>query len=248
MNRASNSGFSKMANRQGANALLTATLKFLRENNIPKDLVLGAVGEIYESYKPKISIRQYRMLMRTYENMGIVMSTWFNSPKFTDKESQPLPLTLGAGSRSVSGLIRASRVSISARVAVEFMRRSPSIKIDAFGNVTALRREFVLPDFAVPRAALVIARYFDTLSRNYSRKRNKPILLLERNCHVPQVNTNSIAPMLRDIKKRGSAYIDSVNGDIEGLRRRSTKNKGDGELSVHIFAWIRQSKVGRSHR
>jgi len=59
---------------------------------------------------------------------------------------------------------------------------------------------------------------------------------------VPQVNLNTIAPVLRDIKKRGSAYIDSVNGDLEGLRRKQSRRKGSGEMSVHIFAWTRLGK------
>jgi hypothetical protein len=178
--------------------------------------------------------------------MGVVMSTWFSSPRFMNKECQPLPLTVASGPQSVLNLVRVSRVSISATNAVELMRRSPSIGIDAIGNLIALRREFVLPDFAVPRAALVIERYLDTLHRNSSQGSKKTVLLLERNCHVPEVNMAAIAPILRDIKKRGSAYIDSVNGDIEGLRRKGARRKGSGEMSVHIFAWTRLSRPRKS--
>jgi hypothetical protein len=122
------------------------------------------------------------------------------------------------------------------------MRHSPSVVVDSIGNLVALRREFVLPDFAIPRAALVIERYLDTLHRNSSRNKKKAVLLLERNCHVPEVNLKTIAPILRDIKKRGSAYIESVNGDMEGLRRKRSTRKGSGEMSVHIFAWTRLSR------
>jgi hypothetical protein len=100
----------------------------------------------------------------------------------------------------------------------------------------------VLPDFAIPRAALVMERYLDTLRKNSSTNRRKAVLLLERNCHVPEVNLRTVAPILRDIKKRGAAYIDSVNGDIEGLRRKRSTRKGSGEMSVHIFAWTRFSR------
>jgi hypothetical protein len=122
------------------------------------------------------------------------------------------------------------------------MRRSPSIGIDANGNLLALRHAFVLPDFAVPRAALVIGRYLDTLHRNSSRSNKKCVLLLEKNCHVPKVNMAAIAPILRDIKKRGTAYIESVNGDIESLRQKGARRKGSGEMSVHIFAWTRLTR------
>ena len=242
MTNTSDSRLLDVVNRQAANVLIAATLAFLRTNNIPKQLILDSIHDNCGEQKPKQEVRQYRRLARAYEDMGIVMSTWFSLPKFLDKECRPLALKSGPGTRSVSSLVRASRVSISPRIALDLMRRSPSIQVDSLGNVLALRREFVLPDFAVPRAALVMERYLDTLHKNSSPNRGKAVLLLERNCHVPEVNLTTVAPVLRDIKKRGSAYIDSVNGDIEGLRRKRSWRKGSGEMSVHIFAWTRLSR------
>ena len=144
--------------------------------------------------------------------------------------------------------MRAARVPISTAIAIQLMHRSPSITVDSLGNFVAQRREFVLPDFAVPRAALVIERYLDTLHRNSVSHKRQSVLLLERNCHVPEVNLKTIAPILRDIKKRGSAYIDSVNGDIEELRRKRSRRKGSGEMSVHIFAWTRFARPARTKR
>jgi hypothetical protein len=248
MTRKVNSRFLEIANRQGAYALLTATLAFLRTNNIPKRFVLASVKKNYDEQNPKGNLRQYRRLVNAYEDMGIVMSTWFSLPRFLDREYRPLPLSAGSGPQSVGRLVRASRVSISTSVAIELMRRSPSVRVDASGNLTAVRREFVLPDFEIPRAALVMERYLDTLHRNFSPRKRKGVLLLERNCHVPKVNLASIAPVLRDIKRRGSAYIDSVNGDIEGLRLKRSSSKGTGEMSVHIFAWTRLSRIRKSKR
>jgi hypothetical protein len=242
MTRNTHSTDPNTVNRQGANALIAATITFLQTNNISKQLILDSVREHYGSPKSKPSIRQYRRLARAYEEMGIVMSTWFSSARFLDKECQPQPLAVGSGPQSIHSLVRASKVSISTPIAIELMRRSPSIGMDANGNLVALRREFVLPDFAVPRAALVIERYLDTLHRNSSRNNKRCVLLLERNCHVPEVRMTAIAPVLRDIKKRGSAYIDSVNGDIESLRHKGARGKGSGEMSVHIFAWTRLSR------
>ena len=244
MIRNSESPFRDIVNRQGARALIAATIEFLDANRIPRQWIVDSIGAHYAPTKGAIDIRQYRKLARAYENMGIVMSTWFSAPKFLDKEYRPIPLTVGPGPRSVSALVRAARVPISPTTALELMQRSPSIGVDLVGNLVAQRREFVLPNFAVPRAALVIERYLDTLRKNSASKK-KSVLLLERNCHVPQVNLNTIAPILRDIKKRGSAYIDSVNGDLEGLRRKRTGRKGSGEMSVHIFAWTRLGKSSK---
>ena len=236
------SSYTDTVNKQGASALIAATISFLRTNNISKQQIFDCIRQSYNARARRSDIK-YRKLARTYEEMGMVMSTWFSSPKFVDKDCQPIPLTAGPSARSVLSLVRASRVSVSRIVAIELMRRSPSIAINACGDFVPLRREFVLPNFAVPRAALVMERDLDTLNRNSSRPHSDSVLLLERNCHVPEVNLTTIAPILRDIKKRGSAYIDAVNGDLEALRRRRTRNKGSGEMSVHIFAWTRLSKV-----
>ena len=119
------------------------------------------------------------------------------------------------------------------------MRRSPSIKTNNGGSLVAVRRVFVLPEFEVPRAALVIERYLDTLKRNASGRKNKTTLLLERCCHVPEVDLKTIAPILRDIKGRGTAFMDSVDGEIEGCRVQRFKRKDVGEMGVLVFAWTR---------
>jgi hypothetical protein len=234
--------------RQGANALIAATIAFLNANDISKELILNSMRQYYSLRKPTDGVRQYRKLARAYEHMGIVMSTWYSSPNFLDSECLPIPLSIRCGPKSVHALVRAARVPISTAIAIELMHRSPSIGVDSQGNFVAQRREFVLPNFAVPRAALVIERYLDTLHRNSVSHKRKPVLLLERNCHVPEVNLKTIAPILRDIKKRGSAYIDSVNGDIEELRRKRSRRKGSGEMSVHIFAWTRFARPAKHKR
>jgi hypothetical protein len=249
MTRHSELSFLDDVDRQGANALIASTLEFLRTKNVPKRLILESVRDTYRARKPNGNFRHYRKLIRAYQDMGILMSTWFSVPRFLDKECRTLPLTSKGGAHSITNLVRISRVAISATVAKELLRRSPSIKVDDSGNFIALRREFVLPEFEVLRAALVIERYLDTLHRNSAPSKRKPFLLLERSCHVPEVNLRAITPFLRDIKRRGSAYIESVNGDIEGLRRRRSTAKDLGEMSVHIFAWTRlpPSRRGRRH-
>jgi len=244
-----NSGtpISEIVKCQGANALIAATIGFLDANNISKQLIINSVRQYYGPRKVD-SVRQYRRLARAYEDMGIVMSTWFSASHFLDRECHPIPLANRPGPRSVYSLVRAARVSISPAFAIELMRKSPCIGINAQGNFVAQRREFVLPDIAVLRAALMIERYLDTLHRNTAPNKKKTVLLLERNCHVPEVNLKTISPILRDIKKRGSAYIESVNGDIEGLRRKRSRHKGSGEMSVHLFAWTRLARPTKNKR
>jgi hypothetical protein len=237
---------SDSANEQGAAALLAATFSFLLRNNISKEFISDCLRQHHERQKDHMGIRKYRRLVRAYEDMGIVMSAWYSLPKFLDRESRPLPLKAGRGPLSVAALVRASRVRISATVAAELMRRSPSVRAAGSENFIALRRAFVLPDFEIPRAALVIERYLDTLRINSSARRNGSTLLLERNCYVPDMSLGRITPILRDIRGRGMAFIDSVDGDIEAHRIRRFRRKGVGELGVLVFAWTRSSKLRRA--
>jgi hypothetical protein len=246
--KASESPFAEVVKRQGAHALIGATIRFLDANNISKQLIVKSIRQYYRPGKAADSVRQYKRLARAYEDMGLVMSTWFSAPSFLDAECRPLPLATKPGPKSIYALVRAARVSISPAFAIELMHLSPCVRVSSLGRFVAQRREFVLPGFAVLRAALMIERYLDTLHRNSAPDKKKSVLLLERNCHVPEVNLKTIAPILRDIKKRGSAYIDSVDGDIEGLRRKRSRHKGSGEMSVHLFAWTRLARPARFKR
>jgi len=241
--RASLSSLPDLVNQQGASALLASIITLLRTNNISKEFIVDFVSQNYGLEESYGSLRQYRKLLRAYEDMGIIMSTWFSEPRFLDNKGRPLPVSAKRGARSVSGLVRLSRVKISVSVATELMRRSPSIGVDTHGNFIALKRVFVLTEFEVPRAALIIERYLDTLRKNSSSYHQDTTLLLERNCHVSEIDLNRIAPILRDIKGRGTAFMDSVDGDIESHRQRRSKRNGVGELGVLIFAWTRPSRT-----
>jgi hypothetical protein len=246
MSRNLRQDISNLAHEQGATALLTATFAFLSRNGISKKVILEAARRHRRSQRVHAKLRRYRTLVRAYEDMGMVMSTWFSLPRFLDLDSRPIPLTEIRGPHSVRALVRLSRVKISAALAVKLMRRSPSVRIDARGNFFAVKRIFVLPDFELPRAALVIERYLDTLRRNSSAHRSGTTLLLERNCYVRAIEFKRIIPILRDIKERGTTFMDSVDGDIEANRIRRSRQTGVGELGVLVFAWTRPSKGRRS--
>jgi hypothetical protein len=237
---------SELANQQGAVALLAATLSFLIRNKVSRKFIARSASQQLDRPPIHAKVGQYKRLISAYEDMGMVMSTWFSLPKFLDREGHPLPLTAARGTHSIPSLVRSARVKIRAALAVELMQRSPSIQIDSHGNYVALKRVFVLPEFEVPRAALVIERYLDTLTRNFSAHRNGTTLLLERNCYVPEIELKRIAPILRDIKGRGTAFMDSVDGDIEAHRIRPSRQRGAGELGVLVFAWTRPARIRRS--
>ncbi len=228
--------------QQGAEALIAAALEFLRRNNIPETAITHYARRHQRIHDSKESdLKLYRRFMRAYEDMGVLMATWYSQPRFLDRSGEPLPLTTKAGRRSIPSLLRVSGVRIPKYFALELMRYSPSVKLNGDGTVVALRRVFILPEFEVPRAAFAVERYLDTLRRNASGRKGKTTLLLERSCHVSGVDLKTITPILRDIEGRGTALMDSVDGEIEACRLRRSRRKGVGEMGVLIFAWARPS-------
>jgi hypothetical protein len=224
---------------EGANALLAATFEFLRRNKISADSIIDFTQKYHVRHHRGRSLRLYRSLVRTYDDMGVIMATWFSDPRFLNGFGYPRPLSQGRGPLSISHLIRVSGASIKASVALELMRQSPSIRFDEKGTISANRRVFVLPKFEVPRAAFVVERFLDTLQRNVQSRKTRSPLLLERTCYVSQVDLRTIAPIIRDIDSRGTAFMDSIDGDIEDLRLRRAKRKSAGELGVLVFAWTK---------
>jgi hypothetical protein len=247
MNKRPRNTYSEVVDEQGARALLKAIIAFLLRNGISKEVLLECTRSHGERQISAKEAREYRKIVRAYEDMGMVMSTWYSLPKFLDPNGRPLPLHVRHGTHSVPRLLRSSRVKISTKLAIELMQCSPSVRLDTEGKFVALKRVFVLPGFEIPRAALVIERYLETLRRNSSAQRSGTTLLLERNCHVPQMDFARISPILRDIKGRGTAFMDSIDGDIEAHRARKSKKKRVGELGVLVFAWTRPSGSRRSN-
>ncbi len=234
-----------LANQQGATALLAATFDFLRRNNIEDKAIVSYARQHCLRHKRKENLRLYRRLMRTYEVMGVLMAIWFSQPKFLDKSGCPLPLTVATGPNSVANLVRASHIRISLNLVLSLMRKSPSIKLNSDGTISALKRVFVLSELKLPRAAFVVERYLDTLRRNSSRGKGETTLLVEQSCHVSGIDLRSITPILRDIEGRGAALMDSIDGEIESCRVKRTKRRGVGELGVLIFAWTRPTKSAK---
>jgi hypothetical protein len=215
---------------QAANALVSATSEFLRRNNVAKRTIAGP--------RHRADLRLYRKLMAAYEYMGVLMGTWYSHPRFLDKLGNPLALNVSNGPRSIGELIRISRVPVAKRTALQLMECSPSIQMDGDGMFRAVNRVFMLPEFEVPRAALVVERFLDTLHKNFSRRAGN-VALLERSCHVTGIDLHSSAPILRDIKERGAALLDVIDTEIEARRSRRSGRRDVGELGVLVFAWTK---------
>jgi hypothetical protein len=235
-------------NQQGANALLAATFAFLRRNNISKNSILEFTRQHLVRNHRDRSLRVYRQLEQAQEDMGVIMGTWFSNPKFLDASGRPRPLTAGKGANSIAHLVRVSGAQIQGATAIQLMRQSPCIKFTSDGQLIALKRVFLVPKLEVPRAAFVVERYLETVLQIASDRKKDAPLLLERSCHVSEVDLAKAIPVLRNLESRGTAFLDAIDGDLEGRRLRRSKRKSVGELGIHVFVWRKSAKRIRKPR
>jgi hypothetical protein len=227
-------------NQQAANALLSATIEFLRKNNITKKSIVRFVEKCPARNQHGSGLKIYRQLERAQEDVGLIISTWFSHPRFLDASGSPLPLSIGKGAKSISQLVRVSGARIQPSLALELMRQSRTVRITDDGNLLALRRAFALPKLElIRRAAFVVERFLGTMNEIGSGQKKEIPFLLERSCHVSQVDLAKTIPLLRDIERQGTAFMDSIDGELEGRRLRRSKCKNIGELGVHVFLWTR---------
>src|SRR5260370_36030865 len=228
-------------NQQGANALLAATFEFLRRNNISRKFILDFARKYLMQNQLGRNARIYKELELAQENMGRIMGTWFSHPKFLDASGRPRPLTAGKGTNSIAHLVRVSGAQIQGAVAIQFMRQSPCIRFTSDGHLIALKRVFVLPKLVVPRAAFVVERYLETVLQIASDRKKDAPLLMERSCHVSEVDLAKAIPMLRNLERRGTAFLDAIDGDLEGRRLRRSKRKSVGERGIDVFVWMKSA-------
>jgi hypothetical protein len=123
---------------QAAKILVSAMRDFLRRNGISEKIITAK-----RDPHPQKHIRHYRRFMRAWEYVGVLLGTWYSDPKFLDRLGNPIALA----PRSITRLIRASHVNLTAGDALQLMRCSPSIKTNGDGDLVPLRRVFALPDW-----------------------------------------------------------------------------------------------------
>ena len=230
------------ANIQAAEVLLKSSIIFLLRNGFSSQKIRKCVdGHLNDSVVHKQNC-EFDYLTHAYEEMGTVLSTWFDCPYFLDEKGDPAPISIRRGPTNLAHLLKSAKVGISSKDAIALFRISPSVCFNANNTITALRRVFVLGGIDSCRAALVIPRYLDTLSSNSNAYKTGTVKLLERQCSVSKIDLRSIAPILRRIKEQGGSFVDSIDGQIERRKTKLRSRKANSELGLLVFAWTKTTK------
>ena len=238
-------------NEKAAVALVRSTLLFLRNQGFNAQNLRRVLDQASRSPRKKRRTRldEFVEYIKAYEEMGILLSTWYTDRRFLDDSGNVLALApVSRGRRSIGALVRASGIALTVEAAMPLLRRSPSISVDARGWFVALRRAFMLEDFEIPRAALIVERFLETLRTNELGRNEQLPILLERSCYVTRVNKRKVPALLRDIRSKGVAFMDAVDGEIEAHRIAKASKVATGEMGVVTFAWIKSKRVSKKKR
>lgn len=237
---------------EAGNMLLHSVGTFLQKNGLEARLIrkLARSAQFGRAKRGRIiSAGRYRDVLRVYEEMGSIVATWYSNPLFLDINGSPAPLTVGRGPRTIQRLVSASGAKVPVTTVADLMRMSPTIEINPdTDELVAISRFFSLPGFELLRAGLVVERFLETLHSNSEVHGERSKLIFERSCYANSVGLRKVAKLLRDIKARGTAFMDSVDGQIEVNRSRKTGLEDLGELGVFMFAWRRSPKRRRRGR
>lgn len=229
---------------EAAEILFGAVIKFLQKNKVEPKRILSSASRaqlLAGGRRAGNGGRKLRSILRVYEEMGTIVATWFSNPQFLDKSGNPLPLSLGRGPHTIQNLVRVSGAKVPSAVVIDLMQLSPTITKNERGEFWVNSRFFSLPGFELLRAGIVIDRFLETLYRNSEAGDERSKLIFERSCYANRIGLRKVARLLRDIKQRGTAFMDSVDGQIEANRSKSSKQINPGELGVFMFAWMRSS-------
>ena len=228
-------------NEQAARSLLSSIFEFLESNQISRQMISEMIEQYASKAPTSVNQAAYKQLVAAYDDMGAILSTWFSKPEFLDSKGQPITLSYRKTPDTFTRLLKVSSAQVTKKLALELMRQSPSFAVGNDGRLSALRRVFILTDFRIPRAAFNIERYLDTVKKSGSTRKTGAVALLERSSYVSRIDLAKVAPFLRSIEDRGTAFMDSIDGEVEGRRLRRLQSRNVGELGVSIFAWTKQS-------
>ena len=79
----------KKDNYEAAQVLLAATVNFLLGNEIPETVIRSFMLKRGYRSKSKTRLRKFGAVIKAYEDMGMIMSTWFTNTEFLDALGQP---------------------------------------------------------------------------------------------------------------------------------------------------------------
>lgn len=229
-----------LAQLQAGEILSHAFVKYLKDNGMSKLSILKWTNAALED-KAVTASEEYDFVTKTYEDVGTLLSTWFDDPNFLDQNGSPARLTIDAGPKSLARLVKASRKRIPTSTAISLMRSSPSVKVGK-KYLRAVRRVFVLKNFDFTRAAIIVPRYLSTLKSNAANRSTGRGRLLERQCSVRGASLNQVKSLLQNIRVQGATFVDSIDGQMEAMKFGNKKPALGAEIGLLVFAWVKRGE------
>ncbi len=169
-----------------------------------------------------------------------VLSGWFESPEYTDKDGQPRVLPVDGPEPSFEGLVRSFSGDIYPKIILDELIRVGAVRILKDGSVRALARRYTLggADAAALQQLGSAARdLFSTLEHNIAAPADSRLF----DDSVVSVRLDSAAiPLLRQLlHRRGASFLQDVEGWIS--ERETTGASGSVRAGVMVQMFVDRS-------
>ena len=106
-----------VARTQAADVLLESSINFLLQNGISKERIRQYVSNHLKGKSNRQRKLQFRQVTEAYEEMGTVLSTWFDCPHFLTPQGNPAPIAVGNDALSLKKLLKTAKVRLLLAVA-----------------------------------------------------------------------------------------------------------------------------------
>lgn len=166
-----------------------------------------------------------------------VLSGWFESPEYTDKDGRPRVLPVDGPEPSFEGLVRSFSGDIYPKIILDELIRVGAVRILKDGSVRALARRYTLggADAAALQQLGSAARdLFSTLEHNIAAPADSRLF----DDSVVSVRLDSAAiPLLRQLlHRRGASFLQDVEGWIS--ERETTGASGSVRAGVMVQMFV----------
>jgi hypothetical protein len=223
----------------GADELISAIAEFLVRSDLPRETVARALETVairVRSGEP-VSVWQGGVADFT-DRLGHAYQAWWNDPAYLDTRGNPVPLRVSGSRRSVGALLRARLEPDEIDYALQALRESPSITIDADGYWRPHEPTLVLrPDreLSFQRLVGLVRGLLNTFHSNNSKRRSGDGLM-ERTVVSGNLPANFVPVLSRAVHEHFGQALFAILQMIKNAEQRSGRRSGT-EVGVEVFMY-----------
>jgi Family of unknown function (DUF6502) len=165
-----------------------------------------------------------------------VLAGWYESPRYTNEEGQPLVLAIDGPEPSFATLVRAFSGDIYPRIILDELLEVGAVRILKDGRLRTLARRYTTggaEPAAIQHLGSVARDVFNTLEHNLA---NPPDLRLYDDTVVSLELDRAALPLFRHLlRQRGAAFLEDIEGWVAEHEKPEAPDTVRAGVTVQMF-------------